>query len=191
MTHPPPRPAEAFGPAEEHLHILLRLQANYLFAGLDADAVAQLARQIDVIETATGQAVVREGEPADASFVVLSGGVNVTKAHGQYLAYLGPGGFFGEMALWMPDARRSADCIAQASTRCVRLSKACLRAFCSAHPASGLVIYGTIIKTLAERLQATSSDLAPFMGGQIQSQARVADVVEHAHRAARQPSAKP
>lgn len=183
-------PPEAFSPAEEHLHILLRLQANYLFAGLDADAVAHLVRQVELVDTPAGQAVVREGEPADALFVVLSGGVNVTKANGQYLAFLGPGGFFGEMALWMPDARRSAHCIAQAPTRCVRLSKLCLEDFCRAHPATGLIIYSTIIRTLAERLQATSSDLAMLMGGQVQSQQSVADVVARTQQAAKSPSPK-
>ena len=83
-----------------------RLHDVPLFAGLkrrDLDMVAQCADEIDVRE---GEALARQGEIGHEFFVVETGRAEVTR-DGEHVAEIGPGGFFGEMAL-ISDERRTA-----------------------------------------------------------------------------------
>ncbi|HET6347260.1 MAG TPA: cyclic nucleotide-binding domain-containing protein [Myxococcota bacterium] len=162
--------------------ILRSLQQNFLFSALTDTEAGDLAAKVWVEETSSGALIVRENDVADALFVVIEGGVNVMKANGQFLAFLGPGGFFGEMALFTQASHRTANCVATVTTRCLVVRKEVLDAFCAANPATGLKIYSAIIRTLAERLQATSGDLALLMGAQVQPQARISNLVEEAKR---------
>jgi trk system potassium uptake protein TrkA len=74
------------------------LKAVPLFAGLskrDLDAVARIADELDV---RAGKQLIRENEPGRQFFVLLEGEVDVRR-RGRKVAALGPGGFFGEIAL--------------------------------------------------------------------------------------------
>lgn len=156
------------------------LKQNFLFAVLNDEQVGALARQVWIERIPARSVIVREGDEADALYVVVSGGVNVTKGDGQFLAFLGPGGFFGEMALFMEGSKRSANCESTVDTTCVVVRKDTLDAFCNARPDAGLAIYRVIIKTLAERLQSTSADLAFLMGAQVRRQPQIDSIVKAA-----------
>lgn len=166
--------------SEDNEQIRQSLRENFLFAPLSEADLGDLAAHLWLETIPAGSLIVRENESADALFMVLSGGVNVTKANGQFLAFLGPGGFFGEMALFIEGSARTANCAAVSDTTCVIVRKDVLDRFCHSHPESGLKIYAVIIRTLAERLQATSSDLAILMGSQVRSQSSVSKLVEEA-----------
>jgi CRP/FNR family cyclic AMP-dependent transcriptional regulator len=75
-----------------------RLGAIPLFAGLPKKEREQVARWADQIEVPAGYAMVSQGRFAHEFFVILDGTVEVTK-DGAHLADLGPGDFFGEIAL--------------------------------------------------------------------------------------------
>jgi CRP-like cAMP-binding protein len=162
--------------------IVNALKNNYLFKSLTDNQLEDLAENVWLDRHKEGEIIVREGDYADTLHIVVKGGVNVTKADGQFLAYLGPGGFFGEMALFQESTCRSANCEANDSTVCAVVRKAVLEQFCDQHPEAGLKIYRIIIKTLSERLQATSADLAFLMGTQVKKQAKVDEMVSEAHK---------
>lgn len=143
---------------------------NFLFNTLDDTELTALMSAVKVLSFATGAVIVREGDVADELFLVVDGGVNVVKRGGQFLAYLGRGGFFGEMALFTSSLRRTADCVAADATVCVVIGASVLATYCDTHPASGLKVYRSIIRVLSERLQATSSDLAMLMSTQAHPQ---------------------
>ncbi len=153
------------------------LRRTFLFSALDDDELTALAAEVWLEQIPAGSVIVREGDEADALYVVVSGGVNVTKSDGQFLAYLGPGGFFGEMALFLAGSRRSATCVSTADTTCAIIRQDVLTSFCDARPPAGLKIYRAIIGTLAERLQSTSADLAALMGTQVKRQSTIDDLV--------------
>lgn len=74
------------------------LAALPLFSALDArslEAVAVLAREVSA---PAGTILMREGEPADSFFVIVSGTVHVERAGGLARS-MGAGGFLGEIAL--------------------------------------------------------------------------------------------
>ena len=73
-----------------------------------------------------GEAIVKEGENAVAFYIIKSGRVEVVKGLGSKkenpLATLGPGDFFGEMAL-LDSYPRSASVRAQEDTECLILTR--------------------------------------------------------------------
>ena len=69
-----------------------------LLAGLHRKDLEQVGRICDEVDTPAGRVVAREGEYASEFFVIVDGQVAVTR-DGQHLRDLGPGDFFGELAL--------------------------------------------------------------------------------------------
>jgi CRP-like cAMP-binding protein len=152
---------------------------NFLFKLLDPQELGELAKVVETRHYQEGEIVVREGDVGTSLYLVAKGGVNVTKLEGHFLAYLGQGGCFGEMALFMGSAVRTANCIAALPTDCLILDKKVLDTFCGTHTAAGNKIYREIIRVLAERLQATSADLAMLMRTQVMSQDAVRQLVDN------------
>jgi cAMP-dependent protein kinase regulator len=74
-----------------------------LFSSLKSSAFVRFASQLDVERHGQGQVVVEQGEVGRAFYVVASGEVHVVRRSGggeeTVLARLGPGAFFGEMAI--------------------------------------------------------------------------------------------
>jgi CRP-like cAMP-binding protein len=88
-----------------------------LFAGLSKREREQVARWADEIDEPAGHCLVDQGNFAHEFFVLLDGNVEVTK-DGEHLADLGPGEFFGEIAL-VGHERRTATVRATTPVRAV------------------------------------------------------------------------
>jgi voltage-gated potassium channel len=67
------------------------------FRDLGAAAIADIVRLLQARDVAAGTVVVRAGDPGDAMYFIVSG--EATVYIGQGTVVLGPGSFFGEMAL--------------------------------------------------------------------------------------------
>lgn len=148
------------------------------FSALDPDEAAALEAVCRARDFAEGEILVQEGESGDWMAFVVAGGVEVSKNGGaSFLSMLGPGGFFGEMALFLPHCLRTATCRAQRATRCLILPRETFDAFCTQHPVAGNKILRGMLAVLAERLAATSGDLAMLMGAQVLDQARVSALI--------------
>ena len=72
-----------------------------LLAGLPGEHLSKLAARLEREEVSPGATVVREGEPGDRFYVVLSGMLSVTQADLGQRRMLRPGDAFGEVALAM------------------------------------------------------------------------------------------
>ena len=80
------------------VHELTRVS---LLSGLPGEQLAQLASRLEREDVAPGRTVVREGDPGDRFYVVLSGLLNVSQESLGERRVLRPGDTFGEVALAM------------------------------------------------------------------------------------------
>jgi len=80
-----------------------------LFDGLSKAQKAEVARQADEIDVEAGKRLVSEGRFGYEFFVIENGKAEVVSDE-KHVADLGPGDFFGEMAL-LGNTTRSADVI--------------------------------------------------------------------------------
>jgi CRP-like cAMP-binding protein len=93
-----------------------------MFSNCSSQQIEKLAEITEERDATPGQRIVGEGEPGDEFFVVADGAVQVTRG-GNEVATLGPGDYFGELALLDP-APRDASVTATAPTNLFVLSRA-------------------------------------------------------------------
>jgi CRP-like cAMP-binding protein len=87
-----------------------RLRSVPLFGGLEKRELETVARCADEVDVAEGKALVEEGDFGYEFFAIEDGTADV-RQDDQRIAELGPGDFFGELAL-SGDARRNASVVA-------------------------------------------------------------------------------
>ncbi|HZS88341.1 MAG TPA: cyclic nucleotide-binding domain-containing protein [Chloroflexota bacterium] len=124
-----------------------------LFRSLNKKHLAQVARLAERQQYAPGQVIVKQGDTGLGLYVIVSGSVDVQQeragAEPINLNSLGPGDFFGEMAL-LDDYPRSATVIAREPTECLTLSKWHFLAELESHPEMAL----PLLPVLSRRLRA-------------------------------------
>jgi CRP-like cAMP-binding protein len=96
------------------------LRAVPLFSGFDKKRLETLAQTVAERTYNSGDVIVTQGEKGIGFYLIAEGNVNVERS-GKTLATLGPGKFFGEMAL-LDEQPRVASVKAVSRTRCLVLS---------------------------------------------------------------------
>jgi CRP-like cAMP-binding protein len=138
------------------LYFLIEFPIFRDFSGDDIDALGPLCEERSL---EAGAAVVKEGEPADAMYVVKSGVLEVSKetpGGRQHINLLSGGEFFGEMAL-IDGSPRSADVWAKEAAVLIRLSSEAFKALRQSHPATALKIADVLLKTLSFRVRRSTT----------------------------------
>jgi CRP-like cAMP-binding protein/Zn-dependent protease len=110
--------APEFGPT---MQSFAELRALPPFRRYATDRLEELLEHGEWRTFAPGDSVIEQGAPGDAFFVIGSGQAGVVK-DGAEVAMLGPGEFFGELAL-LNDAPRNATVAARTSLRAFRLDR--------------------------------------------------------------------
>jgi CRP-like cAMP-binding protein len=77
-----------------------------VFSACTQKELARIAASIERVDVHAGDVLVREGARASEFFIIQSGEALVTR-EGQFLAALGPGRHFGELALLDPAPRNA------------------------------------------------------------------------------------
>lgn len=99
-----------------------RLREIPLFTGFSDEALARVAEIATEIECPAGTVLAQADDPGSGMFVVEEGTV-VVEARGGFHGELGPGEFFGELTLLVPDAHRVARVRAATDVRCLAISR--------------------------------------------------------------------
>lgn len=129
------------------------LEKTPLFSGLTRGDLESVAQTASIRPYGGGDVVVREGDRAGGFFVVASGRVEVIKAldtpRAKSLGTLGPGEFFGEMAM-LDDHPRSATVRALEDTECVLIRRSDFAAELQRRPQIAVAMLAELVKRLRE-----------------------------------------
>jgi len=99
------------------------LRSVPVFAELTDEFIGSLRETVELVRYSPGQVICKQGDPADAFYLVRIGFVKVSQAHPggeMVLAYLSRGDYFGETGLLLGDVR-TATCAALDHVEVVRI----------------------------------------------------------------------
>jgi CRP-like cAMP-binding protein len=128
------------------------LRALPLFHGVSDAGLERIAAVAGEVSGASGQVLALPGDPGSGMFVILEGTVNIDARGGHFA--LGPGDFFGELALLNPHAERVARVRASSPVRCLGIPRDDAIALVESEPAIAL----TMLRELARRLADAVDD---------------------------------
>ena len=120
-----------------------------LLAGLPDRVLRRLAEIGKRRRYAPGETVISEGESGVAFYVVLSGKVRVEQ-RGEAIGELGPGDFFGELAL-IEEHPRSATIVAVDETECLGFTRWEFTALLDEHPQIAVPMMHELIRRIHRR----------------------------------------
>lgn len=128
-----------------------------VFAGIPPRVIRALVRGMYHRRYADGETVFHAGDPALGMYVILGGEVRIC-AGVRDLAHLGPGDFFGEVALFGEEVR-TADAVATGETELVGLFRPDLQEWVERSPRLGMRVLLQLGQVLAERLRQANAQL--------------------------------
>lgn len=125
------------------------------FELLRTDQLRHLAAALEPIAWPGREVIFETGEAGDAMYIVVSGKVGIslgeTASFDDFIVELGPGEFFGEMAI-LDDQPRSASAVSVEGTEAYSLSKDKTRGLLLAYPELGT----GMLRALSRRLRTNS-----------------------------------
>jgi CRP-like cAMP-binding protein len=137
-----------------------------LFGAMSDDVLNFLAGMLRVVEPGIGETIFKEGDDANAMYVVLAGEMEVTKRSrggvDARVAVLGPGDWFGEMSI-VDIQPRSATVRALAAARLLRITAAELDALYRHDVRAYAIIVLNLAREMSRRLRVADSILADLI----------------------------
>jgi len=119
-----------------------------LFAELGDDELTHVAEAVSEVDVPAGQLLVQPGTAGSGMFFIAEGTAVVETKRDEI--ELGPGQFFGELALMSEDATRTARVQAKTELRCLALDRASFRTLVAEHPEVAATLLEVALGRLAE-----------------------------------------
>jgi CRP-like cAMP-binding protein len=119
-----------------------------LFYGLDDEDLKGIAGAAQEVEFPPGQVLTQPGATGSGMFFIMDGTAVVQTRREQ--VELGPGQFFGELALISSDATRTARVRAKTTLRCLALDRASFRSLVADYPDVAAALLEVALGRLAE-----------------------------------------
>jgi signal transduction histidine kinase len=135
----------------------MHLRQNRLFAGLSADLIEKIGAGMSLQHFDADEVIFREGDPGNCLYLVIEGNVRISKiGRGglqETLNFVGPGNFFGEMAL-VDGQPRSAQATAASSTALGSVDAATFNCILEDDPRT---LHQNFLASVVERLRGINS----------------------------------
>lgn len=127
-----------------------RLKDVPFFNTLKKKEMELIAGQADEVDVTAGKVLAKQGDLGDTFFVIESGTADVSR-DGEHVNDLGPGDFFGEIALLEAD-RRNATVTATSPMELIVMTRSSFRAIDRAMPE----LHRTVQEAIEQRRVATT-----------------------------------
>jgi len=124
------------------------LHALPLLAGMSPAGLERVAARAADLEADDGQVLALQDDPGSGMYVIREGTVAVELRSGTI--ELGPGDFFGELALLIEDGARVARVRATSPVRCVSIPREDFLALVESEPSFALALLRELARRLAE-----------------------------------------
>jgi CRP-like cAMP-binding protein len=141
---------------------LALLRHTALFASLndtELRAVAEICREQHYT---TGSVIFREGDPGEHLFLIVEGGVRITRTIPgpveESLAMLRPGACFGEMSV-LDRSERSTDATAHGASVLATIARADFERMLASNHDLAYKILWSVVRLISTRLRATNDNL--------------------------------
>jgi CRP-like cAMP-binding protein len=131
---------------------LARLRDIPLFDGLGEDVLQRVLAVSAELECPAGQVLARADDPGAGMFVLEEGTV-VVEARGRSIE-LGPGEFFGELSLLVPESRRVARVRAKTPIRCIAINRLDFEELLEDEPRLALAMLPVVARRLWRAMHA-------------------------------------
>jgi len=146
----------------EKPRILDRLEKSTLFSYFTPEELRDVARIVRTRRFGKGETIFKEGDVGEELFLVEEGRVAISKAVKgnieQVLAHLGPGDYFGEMAV-LEKIPRTASVSAEEDCLLLVIGEDDLIHLMENEPKAAAKIMFNLLKTFSKRLQATNEQV--------------------------------
>jgi CRP-like cAMP-binding protein len=119
-----------------------------LFSACSKKELAMVAKSAERVSVPAGKIVVNEGAAGTEFFVIIDGQARVER-HGRQVAILGPGGFFGDLAL-LDRAPRNASVVADSDLEVAKLGQRAFDALLD-HPGFSKKLLAGLARRLREQ----------------------------------------
>jgi SAM-dependent methyltransferase len=147
------RPATTVGAMPPRRETILdRLKAVPLLEACTTEELDRIATLADEIEVPAAEVLTHEGEREALFYIIATGAATVTR-EGQKLATLGPGAFFGEMAL-LTRGPRTATVTADTAMKLLRLDERSFEALLKEAPTVARKVLEGVARRLREAGEA-------------------------------------
>jgi CRP-like cAMP-binding protein len=130
-----------------------RLREIPLFGELSAESLQALAQIATEVEVPAGQVMIRPYDPGLGMFVVEEGRVVVELHQGREVE-LGPGEFFGELALLIPEGVRAARVRAETDVRCLAIGREDFARLLDEEPRIAVAMLPVLARRLSDEIRS-------------------------------------
>lgn len=158
---------EVLGDAGVALPAATTLAEHDVCRGLDAAALRTLASFVGSRRFATGDVIVRQGDPADEVFLLVSGTVSVTldlpTGERRRLSTIAPGMVFGEITI-IDRSPRTADVRADTAVECLVLTAADLDRLQAEYPEITIAILRNLLRNVHRTVARLSREVSALSG---------------------------
>src|SRR6266511_424556 len=128
------------------------LRKSPLFQGLSDEELQQLMDMAEPVSLRAGEILIKQGEPGDSAYVVISGDFEVQKQSGQSLIKIdvrNPGDVVGEMAL-LSRAPRNATLIAKTDGEALRIPQEAFEKLLSSSTTAAMAVLHWVMARLTQ-----------------------------------------
>ena len=137
-----------------------------LFTELTAEELGKIAELCETKRWESGEYIFREGEPGNRLFIIVEGGVRISRdipgAGEEALAILKRGALFGEMAVF-DKSERSTDAISHGGTTALTISRSEFEMLLEFNRDLAYKVLWAVVRMLSGRLRSTNDSLKSFL----------------------------